>query len=84
MACNDSCLRLQVTTLKSLNDALNCLDISVRPSNTKFPSDPAGHWNILDGKALLRFREGLVSHKCMRACRGDMPLHLSRIKQCRE
>lgn len=56
---------LQVTTLKSLNDALNCLDISVRPSNPKFPSDPAGHWNVLDGRALLRYREGLVSTLCL-------------------
>ena len=62
-------LCLQVTTLKSLNDALNCLDVSVRPSNPKFPSDPAGHWNVLDGRALLRYKDGLV-----RTC--NLPLYV--------
>ncbi|KAL3138664.1 hypothetical protein ABBQ32_006422 [Trebouxia sp. C0010 RCD-2024] len=63
-----------VTTLKSLNDALNCLDISVRPSNPKFPSDPAGHWNVLDGRALLRYREGLTlpAKGTHHAVRGQM------------
>ncbi|DBB00323.1 TPA: hypothetical protein ACH3X1_014146 [Trebouxia sp. C0004] len=48
------------TTLRSLNDALNCLDISVRPSNPKFPSDPQGYWSVVDGRALLRYRDGLT------------------------
>lgn len=48
------------TTLRSLNDALNCLDISVRASNPKFPSDPQGYWNVVDGRALLRYRDGLT------------------------
>lgn len=49
-----------ITTLKSLNDALNCLNISITSSNPKFPSDPAGYWNVLDGRALLRYRDGLT------------------------
>lgn len=52
---------MQATTLRSLNDALSCLDISVRASNPKFPSDPQGYWNVVDGRALLLYRDGLVS-----------------------
>lgn len=84
-------LCLQVTTLKSLNDALNCLDVSVRPSNPKFPSDPAGHWNVLDGRALLRYKDGLVGlvicpcmccivYMLISLCVGKKPL--SWIKVC--
>ena len=41
-----------------MNDALNCLDIYVRPSQ---PTNPASSWNVVDGKALLRYKNGLVS-----------------------
>ncbi len=51
-----SCL-LQPTTLASLNDALNVIGIRITAPGG---SVQAGDWSITDGRALMRYFDGVV------------------------
>ena len=52
-------LALQHGTLNSFNDALKCLGIQVKAAEDADVSE--GDWSVLDGKTLVRYRDGLVS-----------------------
>eukprot|EP00891_Asterochloris_glomerata_P002875 jgi/Astpho2/2875/Aster-01029 len=61
-------------TLNSFNDALKCLGIQVKAAEDADVSE--GDWSVLDGKTLVRYRDGLVlaAKGVQHEARGEMLL----------